>query len=81
MANSWKGVVCHRVLPETQQHYFGTHKTKVFLDNVSLRYFEIQPMALVKQLKWHDTLVLLDAEFIHKPRWDNIVPNTLNKKE
>jgi hypothetical protein len=53
---------------KTWQRYLGTHKTKVFMDNVSLKYFETQPKALTKQLKWHDTLVLLDMELIHKVR-------------
>jgi hypothetical protein len=35
---------------ETWQHYLGSHKTKVFIDNVSLGYFETQPKAMVKQL-------------------------------
>jgi hypothetical protein len=63
------------------QHYLGTHKIKVCTDNVSLQYFEIQPKASMKQLKWHDTLALLDVELIHKPRWDNVVPDALNRKE
>ena len=27
---------------KTWQHYLGLHKTKVYMDNVSLKYFEIQ---------------------------------------
>jgi len=30
------------------QHYLGFHKTKVFMKNVSLRYFETQPRAMTK---------------------------------
>jgi hypothetical protein len=30
------------------QHYLGFHKTKVFMENVSLRYFETQPRAMTK---------------------------------
>jgi hypothetical protein len=45
-------------------HFLGMHKTKVFMD----KYFEIQLKASTKQLKWHDTLVLLDVEMIHKLR-------------
>jgi hypothetical protein len=32
------------------QHYLGSHKTKVFTNNVSLRYFKMQPKATGKQL-------------------------------
>jgi hypothetical protein len=46
-----------------------------------LKYFEIQPKTSLKQLKEHDTLVLLDVELIHKPRRDNIIPYALSKKE
>ncbi len=35
----------------------------------------------MKQLRWHDTLALLDVELIHKPRWDNVVFDALSKKE
>jgi hypothetical protein len=48
------------------QHYLGTHKTKVFTNSASLKYFETQTKALLKQLKWHETLALLDVELAHK---------------
>jgi hypothetical protein len=52
---------------KTWQHYLGTHKTKVFTNNVSrLRYFKARPRAMEKQLHWHDTLALMDVELIHK---------------
>jgi hypothetical protein len=51
------------------------------MDNVSLKYFETQPRASIKQLRWHDTLVLLDVELIHKLRWDNVFLGSLNRKE
>jgi hypothetical protein len=57
------------------------HKTKVFTNNVILKYFETQPRTSTKQLRWHDTLTLLDVELIHKPGRDNIIPNALSKKE
>ncbi len=62
------------------QHCLGTHKTKIFANNVSLKYFETQPKALVKQLKEHYTLVLLDVELIHKPRRDNIILDALSRR-
>jgi len=45
----------------SKHNYLGMHKTKVFMNNVSLRFFEIKPRALAKQLKWHNTLALLDV--------------------
>jgi hypothetical protein len=44
----------------------GMHKIKVFTDNIFLRYFKTQIRASTKQLKWHDTLVLLDVELSKK---------------
>jgi hypothetical protein len=49
----------------------------MFMDNVSLKYFEMQPMATY----WHNTLALMDVELIHKPGWDNVVPNALSQKD
>jgi hypothetical protein len=63
------------------QHYLGTHKTKVYTDDIFLQYFEMQPRASTKQLKWHDTLALLDVELIHKLRQDNVVHDSLSRKK
>jgi hypothetical protein len=63
------------------QHYLGFHKTKVFNNNISLRYFEIRPKAMVKQLCWQDTLALMDIELIHKCNKNNVVLNVLSRKE
>jgi hypothetical protein len=63
------------------QQYLGMHKIKAFMDNVSLTYFKTQPKASTTQLRWHDTLTLLDVELIHKPWQDNVVSNALSKKE
>jgi hypothetical protein len=57
------------------------HKTKVYMENVSLWYFKTQLRALMKQLKWHNMLALLDVELIHKLGKDNVVFNALTKKE
>jgi hypothetical protein len=38
------------------------------MDNVSLKYFKTQSKALMKQLRWHNILALLDVELIKKPR-------------
>ncbi len=63
------------------QHYLGFHKTKFFNNNISLRYFEIRPKAMVKQLYWQDTLALMDIELIHKCNKENVVLNVLSRKE
>jgi hypothetical protein len=35
----------------------------------------------MKQLKWHDTLALLDVELIHKLGQDNVIHDALNRKK
>jgi hypothetical protein len=59
----------------------GYHKTKVFMDNVSLRYFETWLRATTKQLHWHNTLTFMEIKLIHKPGKDNVVPYALSYKE
>jgi hypothetical protein len=39
----------------------GTHKIKIFM-NISLKYFDTQVRALVKQLRWY----MVGADFIFK---------------
>ena len=34
-----------------------------------------------KQLRWHDTLALMNVDLIHKPDRDELVPDALNRKE
>ncbi len=55
---------CMLLCVASRHNYLGMHKTKVFMNNVSFRFFEIQPKALAKQLKWHNTLALLDMKLI-----------------
>ena len=66
---------------KTWQHYLGLHKTKVYTDNVSLKYFEIQAQVRAKQLRWHDTLALMNVDLIHKPGSDNVVSDALSRRE
>ena len=61
------------------QHYLRLHKTKVYTDNVSLKYFETQTQVSAKQLPWHNTLALIDMELIHKPGPDNVVLDAISR--
>lgn len=63
------------------QHYLVLHNTKVYIDNVSLKYFETQIEMSVKQLMWEDILALMNVDLIHKPSRDNIVTNALSRQE
>lgn len=62
-------------------HYLGFHKTNVFTNNVSLKYFENQPKATTKQLQSHDTLAFMDIELIHKLGKNNVVLDALSCKK
>ena len=66
---------------KTRQHYLGLHKTKVYTNNVSLKYFETQAQVSAKQLRWHDTLALMNVDLIYKPGCDNVVLDALNRRE
>ncbi len=41
----------------------------------------MQPRASTKQLRWHDTIILLNVELKHKLIWDNVVLDVLSQKE
>ena len=62
------------------QHYFGLEYTKVYTDNVSVRYFETQPKITPKQWRWADVLACFNVDLIHKPRWDNVGPDALSRR-
>ena len=63
------------------QHYLGLHKTKVYMDNVSLKYFETQAQVSAKKLTWHNTLVLMNVDLIQKSDCDKVVPDALSRRE
>ncbi len=47
---------------------------------MTLKYFAIQPKLSSKEVKWQDTLALFNVDIRHKPRKDNVVPETLSQK-
>ena len=55
------------------RHYLGLEYTKVYTDNVSVRYFETQPKITPKQWRWTDVLACFNVDLIHKPGRDNMV--------
>ena len=66
---------------KTWWHYLGLHKAKVYTDNMSLKYFEIQAQVKVKSLQWHDSLAFMKVDLIHKPDHGNVLPDALNRWE
>jgi len=65
---------------KTWGHYIGSKNVVVWTDNVTLKYFSIQPKLSSKQVRWQDTLALFNVDIRHKPRKESIVPDALNRK-
>jgi hypothetical protein len=63
---------------EMWQHDLGLHKTKVYMENVSLNYFETQVQVSAKPLRWHDIWALMKVDLIHKPGHGDVVPDVLS---
>jgi hypothetical protein len=72
----WAVIHCFK----TWGHYIGSKDVVVWIDNVTLKYFAIQPKLSSKQVRWQDTLALFNVDIRHKPRKENIVPNALSRK-
>ena len=51
------------------------------MDNVSLKYFEIEAQVSTKLLGWHDSLALMKVDLIHKADRGNVVPDALSRRE
>ncbi len=65
---------------KTWGHYIGSKDVVVWTDNVTLKYFAIQPKLSSKQQRWQDTLALFNVDIRHKPGKENIVPDALSRK-
>ena len=63
------------------QHKLGLHKTKVYTDNVSWKYFGTQVQVSAKPFKWHDTLALMKVDLIHKVGHHNMVRDLVSERE
>ena len=66
---------------EMWQHWLGLHKTKVYRDKVTLKYFEKHLLMNAKPLRWHNTLVLMKVDLIHKVGHNNMVRDMLSERE
>ena len=63
------------------QHYLWLEYTKVYTDNVSVSYFEMQSKITPKQWRWVDVLACFDVDLIYKSGWDNVVPKALGRRQ
>ncbi len=65
---------------KTWGHYIGSKDVVVWTDNVTLKYFAIQPKLSSKQVRWQDMLALFNVDIQHKLGKENVVSNVLNQK-
>ncbi len=47
---------------KTWGHYIGSKDVVVWTDNVTMKYFTIQPKLPSKQMKWQDILALFNVD-------------------
>jgi hypothetical protein len=47
---------------KTWGHYIVSKDVVVWIDNVTLKYFDTQPKLLSNQVKWQDTLALFNVD-------------------
>ncbi len=65
---------------KTWGHYIGSKDVVVWTDNVTLKYFTIQPKLSSKQVRWQDTLALFNVDIRHKPVKESVMPDALSRK-
>jgi len=65
---------------KTWGHYIGSKDVVVWTDNVTLKYFAIQPKLSSKQVRWQNILALFNVDIRHKPGKENIVLDALSRK-
>ena len=63
------------------RHLLGLNKAKVYTDNVSLKYFDIQAQVSAKLLRWHNSLAFTKVDLIHKPDCGNVELDALSRRE
>ena len=63
------------------QHYLGLEYTKVYTDNVLVRYFETQLKITPKQWRQTNVLAWFNVDLIHKLGRHNVVPDALSRRQ
>ena len=48
------------------RHYVQDKTTKVYSDNISIKYFQSKLKLPLKQARWQDFLAEIDVEIVHK---------------
>jgi hypothetical protein len=81
MVDSQKIFVCHNMLPRNMATLLGDAQDQGLHIQHLLEILQHQPRASTKQLRWDDTLVLLNVELIHKWGLDIVVLDVLNQKK
>jgi len=65
---------------KTWGHYISSKDVVVWTDNVTLKYFAIQPKLSSKQVRWKNTFALFNVDIWHKPGKEIMVPDALSRK-
>lgn len=59
----------------------GGRKSKVFTNNILLKYLDTKAQTTPRKLRWYDTIMSIYVKLIHKPKRDNLVPDALSRRE
>jgi hypothetical protein len=62
------------------KHYLRAAKFLVITDNVSLKFFHIQPSLSTRQARWMDFLASFDFKIQYQPGRRNVVANALSRQ-
>lgn len=63
------------------KYYMGGIKTKVFMDNISLKYLHTKAQPTSKNLWGYDTIISMDVKLIHKLGRNNLVLDALSRQK
>jgi hypothetical protein len=59
----------------------GLRKTKVYTNNVSLKYFGTHAQVSAKPLRWHNIVALMKVDLIHNVHHNNMVRDMLSERK
>lgn len=66
---------------KAQKHYLEGRKTKVYIDNNSLKYFTLKAQISFKELWLYNIIVSIDVKLIQKRGKDNLILDALSRRK